>query len=56
VGVEATKIMKPAQPGDVTATFADTSKLEACIGFTPATPLSTGIARFVDWYRGYYKA
>jgi UDP-glucuronate 4-epimerase len=56
VGVEATKIMKPAQPGDVTATFADTTQLEACIGFTPATSLSTGIAKFVAWYRGYYKA
>jgi UDP-glucuronate 4-epimerase len=40
----------------VTATFADTTQLQACIGFTPATPLSTGIARFVEWYRGYYKA
>jgi len=56
VGVQATKIMKPAQPGDVTATFADTTQLEACIGFTPATPLSTGMARFVAWYRDYYKA
>jgi UDP-glucuronate 4-epimerase len=40
----------------VTATFADTTQLEACIGFTPATSLSTGIAKFVAWYRGYYKA
>lgn len=56
VGVQANKIMKPAQPGDVTATFADTSELDAHIGFTPATPLSTGIAKFVAWYRDYYKA
>jgi UDP-glucuronate 4-epimerase len=54
--VQAQKIMKPAQPGDVTATFADTTQLEACIGFTPATPLGTGMARFVAWYRSYYKA
>jgi UDP-glucuronate 4-epimerase len=56
VGAQAQKIMKPAQPGDVTATFADTTQLEACIGFTPTTPLGTGMARFVAWYRSYYKA
>lgn len=55
VGIEAIKIMKPAQPGDVTATYADTQNLQKHIGFSPQTPLSVGIARFVEWYRTYYK-
>ena len=55
VGVEAHKIMKPAQPGDVTATFADTTELQAWIGFSPSTPLSTGAVKFVDWYKNYYQ-
>lgn len=55
VGREARKVMKPAQPGDVTATFADTSALQAWVGFAPSTPLSVGAARFVQWYRQYYQ-
>ncbi|VVM05093.1 UDP-glucuronate 4-epimerase [Methylacidimicrobium cyclopophantes] len=41
----------PMPPGDVTATAADTTELEAEAGFTPNTPLSVGIERFVSWYR-----
>jgi UDP-glucuronate 4-epimerase len=43
------------QPGDVMATAADTADLRAAVGFAPDTPLASGIARFVDWYRHYYK-
>ncbi len=43
----------PMQPGDVTATHADTSALERDTGFRPATPLAEGLAKFVDWYRGW---
>ena len=25
------------------------------VGFQPSTPLDVGLAKFVDWYRGYYK-
>ncbi len=54
VGREADKRMLPAQPGDVEATYADTSALRNWVGFQPATPLKDGVARFVDWYRSYY--
>lgn len=54
VGSPAHKIMRPAQPGDVTATFADTQLLQDWVGFAPSTPLSVGSARFVAWYRDYY--
>ena len=45
----------PLQSGDVVATAADTSELEALIGFKPATPLEEGVRRFVDWYRSYHE-
>jgi UDP-glucuronate 4-epimerase len=44
----------PMQPGDVRATYASIDRLQALIGFAPHTPLEHGLARFVDWYRGYY--
>lgn len=55
LGKVAIKEFLPMQPGDVKATFADTSALEAWVGFKPATSLSDGVARFVNWYTGFYK-
>ena len=55
-GKEAKLEMKPMQPGDVKATYADTSALRAAVGFAPSTPLETGLQRFAGWYRQYYKA
>ncbi len=54
LGVTATKEFLPMQPGDVPATAADTSALEAWIGFKPNTPVRVGVQRFVDWYRDFY--
>ena len=42
------------QAGDVTATFADVSKLTALTGYAPKVTLEEGLPRFVEWYRGYY--
>jgi len=42
------------QPGDVPATCADVSELTRDVGFKPATSIEDGLARFVEWYRGYY--
>jgi UDP-glucuronate 4-epimerase len=36
------------------ATYADTSELERDIGFKPATPLKTGLQKFVEWYKIYH--
>src|SRR5690606_37235746 len=38
------------QPGDVERTYSDTTKLLRMTGFTPATPLETGLRAFVDWF------
>jgi UDP-glucuronate 4-epimerase len=45
----------PMQPGDVPATWADCSLLQQLTGFRPGTDLATGLGRFVDWYRDYYR-
>jgi UDP-glucuronate 4-epimerase len=55
LGIKAKLDLLPMQPGDVQATEADTSALEAITGFKPATPVEEGIARFVAWYREYHR-
>ena len=35
--------------------LADTSLLRRLTGFQPATPVSSGVDRFVAWYRDYYR-
>ena len=54
LGVTAEKQFLPMQPGDVPATAADTSALEAWTGFKPNTPVKQGVAGFVAWYREFY--
>ena len=55
LGVSARMNLLPMQPGDVLETSADTSALEAVIGFKPKTPLADGLAHFVRWYRDHYR-
>lgn len=55
LGREAVKVMRPMQPGDVTATYADVSKLHALTGYQPKVMLDEGLKRFVDWYRDFYR-
>lgn len=55
IGKPAIKNLKPMQAGDVLATYADTSALDSWVGFTPSTSLDTGIVKFIDWVRAYYK-
>ena len=54
LGVTAEKRLLPMQPGDVQATAADTSALEAWVNFKPNTPVKEGVAKFVAWYRNFY--
>jgi UDP-glucuronate 4-epimerase len=55
LGKTAEKIMRPMQPGDVTATYADVSKLRAITGYHPEVMLEDGLKRFAVWYRDFYK-
>jgi len=50
LGRPAIKLLRPMQPGDVTATSADISAINALTGYSPKVPLAEGIERFVDWY------
>ena len=52
---EAHKKLVPMQPGDVPITYADTSALEADLGFKPSTSLRTGLRRFAEWYKEFYQ-
>ena len=55
LGKEAQKNLLPIQAGDVPATYADVDDLMRDVGFKPATSIEEGIARFVAWYRDFYK-
>lgn len=54
-GTRAQLNMLPMQPGDVVATQADTSLLRELIGSMQQTGVTEGVARFVQWYREYYR-
>jgi UDP-glucuronate 4-epimerase len=54
LGIQAKKNFLPMQAGDVPATSADTSELNAWVSFKPCTPVEVGVQRFVDWYRQHY--
>ena len=49
LGEKAQLDFKPMQKGDVVETFADISKAQAHLGFTPKTSLAEGIPKFTEW-------
>ena len=51
---EAHKKLVPMQPGDVPATYADSTALERDFGFTPKITLREGLRKFAIWYKDYY--
>jgi len=48
---KAIKNYLPMQAGDVYMTAADTGALEKDFGWTPSTPLESGLEKFTDWYK-----
>ncbi|MDB5460216.1 MAG: NAD-dependent epimerase/dehydratase [Caulobacteraceae bacterium] len=56
LGQTAEKRMRPMQPGDVTATFADISRLQALSGYAPRITIEEGLPRFVAWRRQWHSA
>jgi len=54
LGKKAIKNLLPMQPGELFVTCADVADLADAVGFRPGTSIEDGIARFVDWYRGYF--
>jgi UDP-glucuronate 4-epimerase len=55
-GKHAKKNYMDMQPGDVPATWADTSLLTELTGYCPQTSVAEGVDRFVTWYRDYYRS
>lgn len=53
LGKPADRRLLPRQPGDVVETFASPALLTALTGYCPQTPLATGVAAFVEWYRAW---
>jgi len=54
LGREAKKNLLPMQDGDVAATEASSALLRRLTGYSPETPVSVGVPRFVEWYRQHY--
>lgn len=55
LGIEAQMVFLPMQAGDVRSTSSDTLKIRNDFGFVPKTDIKTGIAKFIGWYKSYYK-
>lgn len=54
LGRKARRNLLPLQPGDVPDTYADVHALVRDTGYSPSTPIETGVKRFVEWYREFY--
>jgi len=54
-GKKAEMNFMPLQPGDVPETYADIDSLTCDIGYQPAIKIEDGIAKYIEWYRDYYK-
>lgn len=55
LGKKAKMEMLPLQAGDVPDTEADVSDLIANVGYRPVVSVEEGVAKFVEWYREYYR-
>jgi len=55
LGRKAKVELLPLQAGDVPDTFANVDDLVEQFEYRPATSVEEGIARFVAWYRDYFK-
>jgi UDP-glucuronate 4-epimerase len=54
-GKTANKRYLPMQAGDVKKTYADITETARDFGFSPTTPISVGLPKFVEWYRSFYQ-
>jgi UDP-glucuronate 4-epimerase len=55
LGRTAQKLLLPLQPGDVPESFADIESARRDLGFEPKTTIEAGLAKFVQWYKQYYR-
>lgn len=55
LGKKAEKNFMPMQPGDVEITFADVTALERDVGYSARTTVEEGVAKYVAWFKEYFK-
>ena len=55
LGKKSIRNYMPMQKGDVASTWAQSTLLHELTGYTPQTNFKDGIAKFIEWYREYYK-
>jgi len=53
LGEKAIIDFQPMQPGDVKESFASINYSTEKLGFLPQISISTGIPKFIDWYKSY---
>ncbi|MGI5921854.1 MAG: NAD-dependent epimerase/dehydratase family protein [Syntrophomonadaceae bacterium] len=53
--IMARKEYLPLQPGDVIATYSDSTSLQRDFNFKPSTDIEEGLQRFAEWYVDYYQ-
>lgn len=51
---KAIKEYLPMQPGDVEKTWAEIQNLQQDFDYLPHTPVTTGVGKFIDWYKQFY--
>jgi len=55
LGKKAIKEYLPLQPGDVTDSLSDISKISEEIGYKSTVSYKEGVAKFIAWYKDYYE-
>jgi len=55
LGIKAEMRFEPMQPGDVVTTYADIDETKRVLGYSPTTPISAGVPKFVAWFRDFYR-
>jgi len=55
LGKKGIKNYMPLQKGDVKQTLSDTNLLRKITGYNPKTEYKSGIKKFINWYKDYYK-
>jgi UDP-glucuronate 4-epimerase len=53
ISIKARINQLPEQPGDVPLTYADVSKAQRLLGYTPNTPLRQGLQWYIEWLSGH---
>ncbi len=54
IGIEAIKLLRPLESGDVINTFSDNSAITKYTKYKPQIKIKEGIKKFIFWYKDFY--